>query len=357
MNSMQKFNTTLTSGASYLGIISIAGLLFSIVIDYLSGRETILIYYTSINWIFSLLFAILTNVICNLIVMHTGRKVMYGILPYLFLIPAFLSGVTRNIGFIRDTNTYNFLISFSGLVIGIFVITVLIIELGKFSRALLASQGNKIVEQKRSLGAGDSILDSVIMSTLFRASGSGKMIFLSIIILLIITVIGGWASFGAVALNEARIVRELEAERSRLMDVTVMLKTVKSDSSPELLEFIKNTINTRYAGQSSYANIIENVEKQTDVDWPDIAMRVTIAALTLFLVQIFFQIYKYNQQQQAQLNLRAEVLELYKETSADQTELRRELLTKLEITPRFGRTPTTLADQILTSLSKSKDNP
>ena len=85
-------------------------------------------------------------------------------------------------------------------------------------------------------------------------------------------------------------------------------------------------------------------------------MRVAIAALTFFLVQVFLRIYKYNKQQNTSLLTKAEVLELFNEPGTDMKKLREILASKIEENPKFGNSPTTPIEQIIHIAEKAKSN-
>jgi len=209
--------------------------------------------------------------------------------------------------------------------------------------------------KEQQLGKGNSILDKVITSVLSRANASSRVISFTLVIMLVIVAIGGSASFGTVALSEAKKVRELEAERLKMLNIINIIQEADSTKFDERNNKLKEIISYRYGNENTYKSIIENIEKQSYVSWPDIAMRITIAALTLFLVQIFFHIYKYNQQQASHLFTRAEILELYKESGADQSELRLGLLAKVDSNPKFEKSPSTPTEQFINVISKAKD--
>lgn len=201
-----------------------------------------------------------------------------------------------------------------------------------------------------------TILEKVIQSILMRVSSSNRAVTFSLIIMVLMVIIGGGASFGTVALNEANKIRELEVERGNLLRLTYLLNHPDSIKDNNHYKEIKERISLKYGNQNSYKNLLENIEKQSYISWPDIAMRITIAALTLFLVQIFFHIYKYNQQQSSQLMNKAETLELFREADANQAELRTFLLSKSDFSTKFDKSPVSPTEQIINIIGKAKDS-
>lgn len=216
---------------------------------------------------------------------------------------------------------------------------------------------DKIIFQlNNALGQGDTGLDRIIRSLIQRADASRRNILFTIIAIAGIVTVGISFSVGMTAYSEIKKVRELEKTRLELIAITKEITNSDPAKFPELKKDIQKIISQKYGDEKSYQQTIQNIEKQTVVSWPDIAMRVTIAALTLFLVQVFFNIYKYNQQQLANLLTRAETLELYRETGADQEALRTGLLAKLDTNPSFDKTPVSPTEQIINVFSKTKEN-
>lgn len=79
-------------------------------------------------------------------------------------------------------------------------------------------------------------------------------------------------------------------------------------------------------------------------------MRTSIALLTIFLVQIFFNIYKYFQGHTNYLENKLETILLYLDPSVpveQKAVLRRVLLSKIGGMPNFGRTPVAPLDQLV----------
>jgi hypothetical protein len=207
---------------------------------------------------------------------------------------------------------------------------------------------NQFVEKDRTG------IEKVISAVALRAKSSTKMTSVSLVIMIVIVFIGGGTSIGTVALNEAGKLRELEIERLKLIKLTNTL-TDTSVHKDTAFAHIKKLIGERYGTENSYQKLIEDIQKQSYISWPDIVMRVTIAALTLFLVQVFFHIYKYNRQQSSNLFTKAEILELYKDPEADRDELRRILLSKTDPHLKFEKDPSSPSEQIIQIIEKNKD--
>ena len=122
---------------------------------------------------------------------------------------------------------------------------------------------------------------------------------------------------------------------------------------------IKESIETTFGSledTKNYKQLLENIQKKESYNLSEIIMRVAIAALTFFLVQVFLRIYKYNKQQYTSLLTKAEVLELFNEPGTDMKKLREILASKIEENPKFGNTPTTPIEQIINIADKAKSN-
>lgn len=312
-------------------------------ISYIFGTPSAWIISRLFNWVSVLVIALLLSKLCHFISLLSKRKILV-VIPYLALIPSLLYSldflITRSNDDYALIQMYFYILSFIGVLVRVFILVVLARELNWFftqaERVIVNpievdlrmgdndKDGNSKdateaeMNERRLLGRGSSILDNIINSILNRAGTSTRFVYFAISAIILIVIIGGSASFGTVALNEANKVRELESERLKMLEIVNAIQTNDSSKSAERNIEVKRIISARYGDESSYKVILENIEKQSYVSWPDIAMRMTIAALTLFLVQIFFHIYKYNQQQASQLLTKAEVLELYKEPGADQ---------------------------------------
>ena len=125
-------------------------------------------------------------------------------------------------------------------------------------------------------------------------------------------------------------------------------KLSNNDSLKKVAAFIQQKFG------DDFKRSIDNLQTQSVIRWPEIALRATIAILTLFLVQVFFNIYKYNQQQTSHLYSKAETLELYRNAEAEKVEMRKGMLSKMDPAPRFERGPTPPTEQIINVLDKVK---
>lgn len=231
----------------------------------------------------------------------------------------------------------------------------------------VSEQENRLQTFSRSknsgelLGNGTTLIYNVINSLNFRASNAIRMTNTALMMIIGIVLVGGGASIGMAAFNDIQKIRDLELARKNLVVMTNDLKEVKvkmgifyrSDTA-EVSELLKD-MNSKLANTSDYKTLLDSLKDKSTISWEDIAMRATIAALTLFLVQVFFQIYKFNQQQSFYLNSKAEVIELYKMEDTDKTELPKVLLEKLDANIRFGKDIATPIEQVINILAKVKD--
>lgn len=207
----------------------------------------------------------------------------------------------------------------------------------------------------------NSSIDKVISSIENRASSAEKSISNSLIIMVVLVFIGGGTTIGTLAFSKASKVRELEIKRIELIEISDSLNKIHSDFSTnsiisdtakfrsisKQLNNIKISIDKKFGQKNTYKDVLDNIQRSEIISWEDIAIRITIAALTLFLIQIFFHIYKYNQQQASSLRSKAEVLILFNESGADLNDLRNGLLSKLSTEAKFGKDPTTPTEQII----------
>lgn len=219
---------------------------------------------------------------------------------------------------------------------------------------------NKFLDDISTLGIKELYKDSyfaltaVIQKLRNRADDYDKMKFTTLIIMVIILFIGGAASIGTMVFDEVKNLREIEKHRILLIKTIEELELYSESYEPNISE-LTTLVNQRYGDGDTYKSLIESIERQSLTSWPDIAMRVTIAALTLFLVQIFFHIYKYNQQQSSMLYNRAELLELHCEPNADINELRKSLLNKEDYLPKFDNGPESPTGKVIDVISKAQN--
>ena len=379
---MENNNTIFNHGShekrvnQLLWAITFIGLLVSIFV-YIYGYTNESIIYRLVDWATTLAYALLLNRLCTIIRVYSKSK-LFSALPFILFIPTLSYSLAF---FIREQfqllEIFYQTIAVISFTIDIVTVLVLLQELKnkKFIIGLKVLLNDKTenanivsdisddrikthTESKEFPQEEKTLLETVIASILIRANNSSRMISFILATMILIVIVGGSASFGTVAINEAKKVRELEIERIKLLKIVSKLE--KSDTAKtEVLKRnkeIKQLIYTEYGEENSYKSILENIERQSFTSWPDIAMRITIAALTLFLIQIFFHIYKYNQQQASQLYTPAETLELFKDTGANQDELRSSLLSKLDNGPHFEKGPTSPTEQFMNMIEKAKDS-
>lgn len=168
----------------------------------------------------------------------------------------------------------------------------------------------------------------------------------SLLAITIIVIAGIMASYGVDLFNKYENIRQLNARASevgRLLKQVDIKGVIDKDS-------VARIVNEYAQFHKSYAETLLHIEEQSKTSWPDIAMRITIAALTLFLVQVFFHIYKYNKMREAAMQSKLDVLILFDDPKADLNTLRTELLAKLGSDPRFDRSPPTMIDQAANAL-------
>ncbi len=230
---------------------------------------------------------------------------------------------------------------------------------------LRASENNALVEEQLGpslLGQGTSHVDTVIKSINYRANASQKAAFLSLIIIVIIVTVGGGASIGTAALDELKRVRQIEIERGKLLSLNEKLeKLTENNTTPSLdtAQAIVQFIKENYGNESKYEVVLQKIEKRSQnaiTGWQDIVMRISIAVLSLFLVQVFFHIYRFNQQQSSHLWTKSEILELFKDSSEENLqEMRNTILSRMDSSPKFGKSPQSPIDLALELLNKAKN--
>ena len=232
-----------------------------------------------------------------------------------------------------------------------------------------------LLESELLLGQGATIIDRVIKSLLYRANRSEKTAKLSLVLIVILVFIGGSISIGTIALDQFSKLRQLEKVRQEMLSVVDKLDlnkmrisylnskdsierfTIKHDK--DIARSIQESIIITFGSledTKNYKQLLENIQKKESYNISEIIMRVAIAALTFFLVQVFLKIYKYNQQQNTILLTKAEVLELFNEPGSDMKKLREILASKIEENPKFGNTPSTPIEQIINIADKAKSN-
>lgn len=157
-----------------------------------------------------------------------------------------------------------------------------------------------------SLGQGDTNLDIVIRSLRNRSLAAQRTSTVSLVFMIFILIVGGGASIGTTALDELKKVREIELERNKLLRLNEQLveaTTLVMQRDPAIDSLVK-TLYEQYGNDKSYEIVLQKIERRSQniaTGWQDLAMRISIAVLSLFLVQVFFHIYKFNQQQYSHL--------------------------------------------------------
>lgn len=250
-----------------------------------------------------------------------------------------------------------------------------LVNLNKSTTSTSASNSETILEEPELLlGQSNNNIDRVIKSLLYRANRSEKTARLSLLAIILLVFIGGGISIGTIALDQFSKLRQLEKVRQEMLSNIYRIDTtttfIISDKNPysttyvfrkdsTIAKSIKESIETTFGtfeDTKNYKQLLENLQKKESYNIKEIIMRVAIAALTFFLVQVFLRIYKYNKQQNTSLLTKAEVLELFNEPGTDMKKLREILASKIEENPKFGNTPTTPIEQIINIADKAKSN-
>jgi hypothetical protein len=198
------------------------------------------------------------------------------------------------------------------------------------------------------LGQGDSYIDRVIKSVVGRSMKSEHVASISMIIMIVLVMVGGMASFGLWAFTHADRISSLEAERNKLISLQADMKEVRdklttgSEDAKAQLDRLIKFIDQNYSTSESFKETLNRLSVQSQTNYADIAIRVTIAVLTIFLVQVFFSVYKYNRHLAIMLAAKAEALELAGNDAAARKELSREAVSIVkESVPGFGPHPRT----------------
>ena len=169
----------------------------------------------------------------------------------------------------------------------------------------------------------------------------------------------GGASVGLWFFGQLDRVRTLELERNRLLHVSTTLENLPRQTTPQQAQTIaelQKFIRDNYSQPNAYQALLRDIAEKTQTSWPDIAIRATLAILTLFLVQIFFAVYKYSAQLSNTLATKAEALDLLCVSAEDRRLLRHEMLSIVrDASPSFGAGPNTPLQDTLEFLKKLKD--
>ena len=120
---------------------------------------------------------------------------------------------------------------------------------------------------------------------------------------------------------------------------------------------IKNNLSDIYGNKNEYEKVFEDVKKSSQTSWADIAARGTIALLTLFLVQIFFSVYKFNRQLSSSLSAKAEAIEMIASDKDSEQLLNKELISIVkQHLPGFGKEPKTLLHEAIDLAGNLKEH-
>jgi hypothetical protein len=214
------------------------------------------------------------------------------------------------------------------------------------------------------LGRGDGYIDRVINSVMGRSMKSEHVASFSLIIMIVLVLVGGMASFGLWAFTHADRISSLEAERNKLISLQADIKEVRdkfstsSEDAKARLDRLIKFIDQNYSTSESYKEALNRLSIQSQTNYADIAIRVTIAVLTIFLVQVFFSVYKYNRHLAIMLAAKAEALELAGNDVDARKDLSREAVNIVkESVPGFGphpRTPINEATRMIDGFGKNK---
>jgi len=362
------------------------------VLGYISNQNIPFILYTSLGWVLAYVLAITFSKTIEFVSLFIvdAQKLSLAILAFplapatyiLSEIPTIspLQWLSLSKDFFKVLFTVEIclLIGFVGLLCNYLYSKEYIKALANLTQRTIdasSSSSNKIlIEPELLLGQGSSIIDRVIRSLFYRANRSEKTAKLSLALIVLLVFIGGSISIGTIAMGQFTKLRQLEKVRQEMLSIINNLDTtttfVMTDKTPystayvikedsTIAESIKETIETTFGSledTKNYKQLLENIQKKESYNISEMVMRVAIAALTFFLVQVFLKIYKYNQQQSTSLLTKAEVLELFNEPGTDIKKLREILASKIEENPKFGNTPSTPIEQIINIADKAKSN-
>lgn len=210
-----------------------------------------------------------------------------------------------------------------------------------------------------SLGQGNDYIDRVIHSVLRRSMKSERAASFSLTIMLTLVMIGGMASFGLWVFTHADRVSTLEAERNKLISLQAEMREIRDKlgtGSEELkaqFDRLFKYIEQNYSTSASYEATLNKLSLQSQTNLADIAIRVTIAVLTIFLVQVFFSVYKCNRHLAIMLAAKAEALELAGNNDDARKELSLEAVNIVkESVPGFGSRPRTPIEEAVRAAEK-----
>ncbi|HEX8499570.1 MAG TPA: hypothetical protein VF659_03180 [Pyrinomonadaceae bacterium] len=163
------------------------------------------------------------------------------------------------------------------------------------------------------------------------------------------------ASFGLWAFTHADRINTLESERNKILAMERGLELLQARAAnaddKELktsVDSLLKTVKDTYSTSPNYEATLNRLSQQSQTNLPDIAVRVTIAVLTIFLVQVFFSVYKYNRHLSMMLAAKAEALELAGSDEAAKKKLSLEAVDIVkEGLPGFGPSPRTPMEEVI----------
>lgn len=351
------------------------GLAFaSMTFSYLGGGYSNLVWNTSIGWIFAASLATLFE-FSRYLSVRPRTAFLYRIL---FLAPALLQlGQDLTRLFAERSGSYE-LVENLFLLLAVLDLSWLVLCIGLLRSAYIghktshtiiptdhaAAANNALRTQTllSLLGRGDGYIDRVVNSVIERSRKSERQSNFSLIVMLILVMIGGMASFGLWAFTHADRISTLEAERNKLITLQQGFKDTQDKIDPndaELkarLDRLIKFIEQNYSNSESYKDSLNRLSQQSQSNYADIAIRVTIAVLTIFLVQVFFAVYKYNRHLANMLAAKAEALELAGNDEDSRKELSREAVSIVkETVPGFGARPRTPLEEVIQVADKLRN--
>jgi hypothetical protein len=181
---------------------------------------------------------------------------------------------------------------------------------------------------------------------------------LSMIIMILLVLVGGGASVGLWFFGQLDRIRTVELERMKLLHLSTNLDRLSTQTTTQQAENVaqlRRFVQDNYGQDNSYQALLRDIAAKAQTSWPDIAIRATVAILTLFLVQIFFSVYKYSLHLSNILAAKAEALELVGVSSEDRQNLRKEMIAvATEGAPGFSPGPNTPLQELLDIVEKLK---
>jgi hypothetical protein len=210
------------------------------------------------------------------------------------------------------------------------------------------------------LGVGEETIGRVIISVVRRSLRSEQIATFSLRVMIVLVIVGGMASFGLWMFTHADRISSLESERIKLLALQSEIKDTRdklgaaaTDDIKAQLDRVNKFIDQNYSGSESFKDTLNRLSLQSQTNYADIAIRVTIAVLTIFLVQVFFSVYKYNRHLAIILAAKAEALELVGSDDGARKELSKEAIGIVkESIPGFGAQPKTPLEQLVSAFEK-----